>query len=448
MNEITNALKYTTDTKACIIARGAIRSSFALISELFPGVKKVFLVADPNTWRVAGEAVAASLKANGVEVKQFMLGADGAPFHAEYKWIDVLREAYLREDGRPKIVAVGSGTINDLCKRMAEEVGERYVVIGTAASMDGYTSFGAAITKDGMKQTLSCKAPLGCLIDTEIAAAAPKEMAASGYADLIAKLPAGADWMIADVIDSEKIHPQAWDFVQKSLRKSLSNPAGVAAGDVDEIAGLCKGLIMSGFAMQAMGSSRPASGTEHQISHYWDMEDLCFEGRPVSHGFKVGIGTLVSTILLEFLLEEDLSTLDVDATVAQWWPSFEVLKAEFPKVFGSREAHIRRAESEMLSKYPTPEQLRIELLKIKEAWSELAPKLRAQLMTYSEVRECLRIVGAPYSIAQIGVTPERFLETLRGISYMRNRYFGMDLLCRIGKYEQFEARLKELMLPE
>ena len=295
MNDIQNALKYTTDTKACIIARGAIDSSFALISELFPNLTNVFLVADPNTWKVAGERVAISLKANGIEVKQFMLGADGAPFHAEYKWIDVLREAYLKEINRPKIVAVGSGTINDLCKRMAEEVGERYVVIGTAASMDGYTSFGAAITKDGMKQTLSCKAPLGCLIDTEIAAAAPKEMAASGYADLIAKLPAGADWMLADLIGSEKIHPQAWDFVQDSLRKALSNPQGVAAGDIDEIAGLCKGLIMSGFAMQAMGSSRPASGTEHQISHYWDMEDLCFNGQPVSHGFKVGIGTLVST---------------------------------------------------------------------------------------------------------------------------------------------------------
>lgn len=445
MNDIQNALKYTTDTKACIIARGAIDSSFALISELFPNLTNVFLVADPNTWKVAGERVAISLKANGIEVKQFMLGADGAPFHAEYKWIDVLREAYLKEINRPKIVAVGSGTINDLCKRMAEEVGERYVVIGTAASMDGYTSFGAAITKDGMKQTLSCKAPLGCLIDTEIAAAAPKEMAASGYADLIAKLPAGADWMLADLIGSEKIHPQAWDFVQKSLRKALSNPQGVAAGDIDEIAGLCKGLIMSGFAMQAMGSSRPASGTEHQISHYWDMEDLCFNGQPVSHGFKVGIGTLVSTAILEYLLEQDLSNFDIDAAVAQWWQSYDELKAEFPKVYGSREAHIRRAEIEMKTKYPTPEQLREELGVLKSAWNDIAPKLRMQIMPYAEVRECLRIVGAPYSIEQIGITPERLFETLRGVPYMRSRYFGLDLLCRIGKYYDFEVYLKQIM---
>lgn len=445
MNDIFNALKYTTDTKACIIERGAIGSSVAFLRDLYPELNSVFLVADPNTWRVAGEQVAAALSNDGIAVKRFMLGADGAPFHAEYKWIDILREAYLKEANRPTILAVGSGTINDLCKRMAEEVGERYAVIGTAASMDGYTSFGAAITKDGMKQTLSCKAPLGCLIDTEIAAAAPKEMAASGYADLIAKLPAGADWLVADFIDSEKIHPVAWSLVQDSLRKSLSNPEGVAAGDVNEIAGLCKGLIMSGFAMQAMGSSRPASGTEHQISHYWDMEDLCFNGAPVSHGFKVGIGTLVSTAILEFILEQDLSQLDVDAVVAKWWPNFDALKAEFPKVYGSREAHIRRAESEMKTKYITPDALRIELTKIKEAWSDLAPKLRAQIMPFAEVRENLSIVGAPYTIDQIGVTPERFFETLKGVSYMRNRYFGMDLLCRIGKYDEFEAYLKQVM---
>lgn len=445
MDEIQAALQYTTDTKACTIERGAINLAASFIKSLSPSIRRAFIVADTNTWRVAGERVAELLSASGVAVKPYILCKDGTYFHAEYKWIDELREAYLKEADRPTIVAVGSGTINDLCKRMAEEVGERYVVIGTAASMDGYTSFGAAITKDGMKQTLSCTAPLGCLIDTEIAAQAPAEMAASGYADLIAKLPAGADWMLADLIGSEKIHPIAWKLVQNSLRKALSNPCGVAAGNVDEIAGLCKGLIMSGFAMQAMGSSRPASGTEHQISHYWDMEDLCFNGKPVSHGFKVGIGTLVSTVILEFLLEQNLSELDVDAAVAGWWRDFETLKAEFPKIYGSREAHIRRAEGEMAAKYVTPDSLKKELLIVRDAWNDIAPRLKAQIMPYKLVLENLKKAGAPYSIEQIGVTRERLLETLRGVPYMRNRYFGMDLLCRIGKYDAFEKKLISLM---
>ena len=145
------------------------------------------------------------------------------------------------------------------------------------------------------------------------------------------------------------------------------------------------------------------------------------------------------------LLEQDLSNFDIDAAVAQWWQSYDELKAEFPKVYGSREAHIRRAEIEMKTKYPTPEQLREELGVLKSAWNDIAPKLRMQIMPYAEVRECLCIVGAPYSIEQIGITPERLFETLRGVPYMRSRYFGLDLLCRIGKYYDFEVYLKQIM---
>ena len=102
-----------------------------------------------------------------------------------------------------------------------------------------------------------------------------------------------------------------------------------------EVRKLCEGLVMSAFAMQAMGSSRPASGTEHQVAHYWDMEDLAFEGRVVSHGFKVGIGTLVSTAALEFLFDRDLSQLDVEGRVSAWPSTFEEVKATFPSVFRS-----------------------------------------------------------------------------------------------------------------
>ena len=176
----------------------------------------------------------------------------------------------------------------------------------------------AHITKDGNKQTFDCPAPYGFVMDPVIAADAPKELAASGYADLIAKIPAAADWMLADVTGNEAIDEFALNLVQDGLRESLSAPAAVHAGDVEMTEKLSEGLLMSGFAMQAIQSSRPASGTEHQFSHCWDMEDLCFEGKHVSHGFKVGIGTLASTASLEFLLKQDIENLDVEACVAAW----------------------------------------------------------------------------------------------------------------------------------
>ena len=155
-------------------------------------------------------------------------------------------------------------------------------------------------------------------LDPRIAAKGPKAMSASGYADLIAKIPAGADWMIADVVGSEAIDRFAFDLVQDGLQEALSDPEGVYNGDVKKVEQLAEGLLLSGFAMQAAKSSRPASGMEHQFSHFWDMEDLEFEGKHVSHGFKVGIGTLASTASLELLLAAPIESLDIDACVAKW----------------------------------------------------------------------------------------------------------------------------------
>ena len=441
MNLIEEILKETPDTKACRLGPDVTEQVAALFRELFPEARRALVVDDVNTKRVAGDRVIALLKASGMDVSEYTINPDGSWFHATYDKVEEVRDVIKAH--LPAIpVAVGSGTINDLVKRGSEEVGVRYMVVGTAASMDGYTSSGAAVTKDGMKQTLSCRAPLGALVDSQVSAEAPREMTAAGYADLLAKIPAGADWILADALASalpetekhgcERIHPLAWKCVQGPLRASLANPRGVASGDEGEIRKLSEGLIMSAFAMQASGTSRPASGTEHQVSHYWEMEDLSFEGKPVSHGFKVGIGTLISTATIEFLLEQDLANLDVEATVAKWPKTFAELAATFPAIYGNRPAHIRRAESEMAKKYSTPEELRRELGFIKANWQELSAKLKSQIMPFDEVRANLMAVGAPYEPEMIGVSRSKLCETYRGVQYMRNRYFTIDLVSRLG----------------
>ena len=440
MNLIDEILKETPDTKACRLGPGVTSAAAELFAELFPAARQAIVVDDVNTKRVSGDRVVGLLRAAGVAVSEYTLNPDGSWFHATYDKVEEVREAIARA-GDAVPVAVGSGTVNDLVKRASEELGRRYMVVGTAASMDGYTSYGASITKDGMKQTLPCRAPLGALVDSQVAAEAPREMTASGYADLLAKVPAGADWILADAIGSEKIHALAWRCVQGPLRASLANPAGVARGDEGEIRKLSEGLIMSAFAMQASGTSRPASGTEHQVSHYWDMEDLCYEGKPVSHGFKVGIGTLVSTKTIEFLLAHDLSQLDVESAVAKWPASFAEMEARFPAIFGERPDHIRRAQDEMSKKYVSREDLRRELTLIKSIWPDLSAKMRAQIMPFEEVREKLRLVGAPYEPEMIGVTRARFRETYRGVPYMRNRYFSLDLVSRLGLYDELDAAL-------
>ena len=268
MNKIESALQRTTDTKDLFIGAGVVSRTAEMFLKLFPG-KTAIIIADTNTWEVAGKAVLQSLESAGIPHEPSFV-FDDPELYAEWKFVEQLKAHLSALD--VIAIAVGSGVINDLTKYTSHILGRKYMCVGTAASMDGYTAYGASITKDGNKQTFSCPAPYGFVMDPVIAAAAPKELAASGYADLIAKIPAAADWMLADAVGAEAIEPFGWSLVQDGLRESLSAPAAVHAGDVEITERLCEGLLMSGFAMQAIQSSRPASGTEHQFSHCWDME--------------------------------------------------------------------------------------------------------------------------------------------------------------------------------
>lgn len=436
MDRLTTALERARDTKALIIGNGVVNRTAEMFMQIFPGLKAV-IVADDNTWEVAGKDAQKSLDDAGV-VSYEAFVFESEDFYAEWKHVERLKAHLEKLDA--VAVAVGSGVINDTVKYVSYLLGRRYMCVGTAASMDGFTAYGSSITKDGNKQTFDCPAPLGFVLDSAIAAQAPKELAASGYADLIAKIPAGADWMIADAVGSEKVDDFAWSLVQDSLKDALADPAAIRSGDVEKTQALADGLLMSGFAMQAIQSSRPASGTEHQYSHCWDMEDLCFEGKHVSHGFKVGIGTLMSTAELEFLLDKDLTNMDVDACV-QAWKTWEEIEQEIRTVLEGKPGHIARALSETRGKYVDHDGLRKQLNALKAAWPQLSARIRGQIISFSQVKENLKLVGAPYEPEMIGVSRERLRKTVAYIPYMRNRFTNIDVIYRLGLMDEFIGKV-------
>lgn len=436
MNKVEQALTRTTDTRDIYIGRGVVSRTGEMFKKLFPE-KKAVIVADENTWRVAGAQVEQSLREAGVEQHAPHIFRD-PELYAHWRYVEQLEEVLSATDAIA--VAVGSGVINDLTKLVSHRCSRHYMCVGTAVSMDGYTAYGASITLDGNKQTFDCPAPYGFIFDPTIAAEAPKELAASGYADLIAKIPAGADWMISDAIGSEAIDPFSWDLVQNGLRESLSAPDAVFAGYVDMTEALGEGLIMSGFAMQAMQSSRPASGAEHQFSHCWDMENLCFEGKHVSHGFKVGIGTLISTAAIELLLKEPLEELDIDRAVANWKP-WDDVEQDILRIFAGKPGHTARAIKETRDKYVDSEGLRRQLTLLKDKWPQLREKIRRQIIPFEEVYADLKAVGAPYEPEMIGVTRERLRDTFGYIPYMRSRITSVDIIFRCGLMEKFTELL-------
>ena len=328
-------------------------------------------------------------------------------------------------------IAVGSGTVNDIVKRAAHECDRPYLCVGTAASMDGYTSFGASISKDGRKQTLTCPAPRAVLGDVQVLVKAPAWMTASGYADLLCKVTAGADWMIADALKTEEIHPRAWSLVHDHLREWTAKPAELGAGDEDAMDSLLEGLVMSGLAMQVAASSRPASGAEHMFSHLWEGEGLGHDDDPpLSHGFKVGVGCVAIAALYERVLERDLGDLDVDGVVSDW-PAWEEVEQEV-RAMHTVPGIEEYAVEESHAKYVSAGELKERLELLRGLWPELRKRLEAQLMPADELRGLLRAAGCPTSPAEIGLSWEDFRATYRRARTIRRRYNVLDLAAETG----------------
>ena len=422
---ISAALREATDTEEVVIGERVLGSAGELFERIF-GDQRAVVVADENTLRVAGEAVQSELARSGRLTDTFVF--PGRPtLHADYQNIATLVDWLRPRQANP--VAVGSGTLNDIVKRSAHECDRDYINVATAASVDGYTAFGASITKEGFKHTMECQAPRAVLADLDVLVHAPAKMTSAGYADLLAKIPAGADWIIADVLEIEPLEPKVWSLVQEPLRDATDRPRDLHAGERLAMERLIEGLIMSGLAMQAASSSRPASGAEHQFSHLWEMEGLGEQPEgdepPLSHGFKVGLGTVSIAALCERLLERDLTQLEIERVV-RGWPSWDDVerrvRASFPADLEDRMVEQSRA------KYLSADQLGQRLQLVTERWPELRDQVRRQLLPAEQLRDRLKEAGCPTAPDEIGLSVERFRETYRRAQMIRSRYTVLDLL--------------------
>ena len=288
---------------------------------------------------------------------------------------EIIRER-LRETGALG-VAVGSGTINDLVKLAAGDLGQPYAVVGTAASMDGYSGFGAPMSKDGVKVTMPCPAPAVVLFDLDVAAAAPPTWWPPATATCRPRSRRARTGSLSDAVGLDPIDPLAWELVQSGVAEALSQPKALAAGDPDAYAGLVSGLVLSGLAMQVYRGTRPASGAEHYFSHLWELDHLGADwDPPLSHGHKVAIGTLAMSAFYERFLARDLTALDIDAAVADWAP-WDRVEADIRSRFtGALADH---AVNETRVKYVNDIGLRHRLHTFVSNWDALKPRIVAQL---------------------------------------------------------------------
>jgi len=425
---ILQALADADDTATVVMGHHVLGRTGRVFTDLF-GDAHAIVVADGNTWAVAGQAVTSSLTAAGVHLEDPYIFPGRPTLYASYDNAQKVRD-HLR--GVDAIAcSIGSGSLNDLVKRASDELGRRYMNVCTAASMDGYAAFGASLTENGFKHTMSCRAPQALIADLPTMAAAPQRCTASGLGDLIEKIPAGADWILADELGIEPIDEDVWNLVQGPLPRAISDPVGLAQGRPEAFEGLAEGLIMSGLSMQKYRiSSRPASGAGHQFSHVWEMEHLGMDqDPPLTHGLKVGLGTIAVLALWERVLDLDLSALDIDARVSTW-PNDEQMEAIVRSRFTGN--MVEPAVRETMAKHLTAGQLRGRLELLATRWPTIRERCRAQLVPAQEAERILSDVGAVTHPQQIGLTRRRFHDTYLRCRMIRSRYTLVDLLEEAG----------------
>jgi len=266
--------------------------------------KKVLLINDNNTYQAAGEIVKNILKEAGFKVNNLILkGQKVKPNPTNL--FKIIRE-YTKDQ---YIIACGSGSINDLTGYASYKMGEPYSIIATAPSMDGYASSVSSITAEGVKQTYNTAPAEAIFADIDVLRKAPFDLILAGYGDLLGKTTSLLDWKLADILFDEYYCEKADSIVKNELENIIELLQKENIRAAENIETLIKGLIYSGIAMLMVESSRPASGSEHHVSHFLEMFSEKENLNLPYHGIKVGIGTLFTTSFYLNLRELDFSTL-------------------------------------------------------------------------------------------------------------------------------------------
>ncbi len=412
------------------LASGAIGRTGEVAASVSPS-RRALVMADEAGFGAAGAQTVAALESAGFEVRMIVKPSVPLPA-ASVEEAEAFRAA-LAENADIFPVSVGSGVINDLVKHAAFETGRRYLAVATAASMDGYASAGASLACDGFKITVPARAPVAIVADLDVISEAPAEMNGWGYGDLAGKVPAGGDWILADLVGAEPLDGIAWGIVQDGLRGWLNGSDGIARGDRDAVAGLFVGLTAAGFAMEAHGSSRPASGAEHQIAHLWEMHGKRFCGRKIAHGEAVAVSTVAVLALFDWLLEQDIAAL-CPADVASHAPNLACREAALGRSIADT-AVAERSLTELRAKHVDTMVHGARLERMISGWNETRERLAAHLLRQDEMVGILRRAGAPAYSIDIGITLADLLATMRAAGYIRRRYTILDFLHETGLTE-------------
>jgi glycerol-1-phosphate dehydrogenase [NAD(P)+] len=328
------------------------------------GYRQVSIAADANTYEVIGQSLLHSIESAGINVILTLIKPDkqGDVIADEASVVQLLLD--LKQHAAEVVIAAGSGTLHDIVRFSAFAACIPFLSVPTAPSVDGFNSIGAPLIIRGEKTTIPAIGPSAIFADLDLLTKAPDSMVAAGFGDMLGKYTSLFDWRFGSLSGAEPYSEEVANRTRNALEQCIDNCDEIAKRSPLGIEILTRALLESGFAMLQFGQSHPASGAEHHLSHYWEMEFIRTGRRQILHGAKVGVACAE--------ISELYHRLAIDS------PHF------FP------EEHRQTLQAEM-----------------------------KRIPSGQRIRELLKIIGGPAAPEELGVSEELLARSLREAHHIR-----------------------------
>ena len=372
------------------------------------------VISDEDTHAALGRRVERALAAR-FAVQSIVLGRRP---HPDVETIE--RALGLVDPRTDAVVAVGSGTLNDLCKVVALRRGCPQVVFATAPSMNGYTSLSASIMEDGVKRSIRAATPVGAFFDLGVLAAAPARLIRAGLGDSSCRPTAQADWLLSHLLLDRPYREAPFALLARDEVELLARAGALGSGDLEAVRHLVRTLVLSGFGMTLCDGSYPASQGEHLICHY--VEAMGPPGLPQTfHGEEVGVAAIAIAELQDRLLAREAppvlrpTSVGRDDLIRRYGP--ERGETCWRELAGK---HADRARTDELN------------ARLAARWGEMRARIGAVTLGAARHREILAAAGAPISADQLGWPDALWADAMAHARELRNRYTFLDLAADLG----------------
>lgn len=371
--------------------------------------KKLYIVSDETAMRVS-DGILDSLRASGFD---YQLKVYPDMRYAYMSTSNEIMEASADYDG---ILSIGTGSVNDVCRYAAARAEKAFAIFATAPSMDGFASDSAPLIENNFKISYPCRQPSVVIADTDILAASPTELKAAGFGDILGKYVGIVDWKVSHYTTGEYYCENIVSLVKKAVSDVVAMADNISVCDPDAAKAVMDSLILTGCAMQLAKCTRPASGSEHVVSHFWEIHKLEKGIWPDFHGKKVGIATLlVVRIYRKLLAYQQINphkeNLDLEDVLSHYSPKNrnEIIGYNVPN--------------------PTDE---IDPAVLKKRWPDILDSIEHDLPTAEALLDMMTRAGCVTALADANLTPEFAIEALRYSPFMRRRITLLRILNMLG----------------